>query len=408
MKNLLRTFLAALTLISLCVAEKAQGDWQLDDIGAVDATGSATESSGVYTITGSGAGVDGTADAFSYMSQARDGDFEITARVTSLTTESPYTAAGLALRQDLSAGSPNVFLSVASQNGVNFSSRTRATGSTFTTLGPSVVAPVWLRLQKVGTVVVGYMSNDGTAWSLVGWDNLTFTGSYRAGVGVGSAIAGTLATAQVDNVRLVSNFPLGMAGLRLWLRADAGVNKGGTNALNIWEDQSGNGNDASQSVLASQPTWIDNHLNGYPSIAFNGTSSYLSALNSVALKATQLSAFVVGKYNGGTGNQAYLVKANTAWTNGYGIYQNSTNAYGFVNNFSSPRAGGAFASGSFGLLSLVYNTQNLRTGVGAATYTTTYSSAINYDTSSLTIGDRRSEWRRRKLPERRNSRGALF
>jgi len=387
MKYLSQITFAALALANLSVSGIARADWEVDDIGTVGTPGEVTESAGVYTIKGAGLGVEGSADAFTQMSQAREGDFEITARVTSLSSESPYTAAGLSLRQDLSAGSPNVFLYAASQNGVNFSSRGGAGLATYTTLGPIPALPVWLRLQKIGSVVLGYMSSDGADWTLVGWDYLTLLGTYRAGVGVSSAVPGTLATAQIDNLRTIRNFPMGMAGLKLWLRADAGVFKNGSNALSYWEDQSGSGNDAAQATALSQPVWADAHINELPAVTFNGTSNFLSVLDSPSLRSPQFSAFVVGKNSGGT-NQAYFVKANAGWTNGYGMYQNGANAYGFVNNFSSARAGGAFASGSFGLLSQIYNAQNLRTWVGGTGFTTTYSAAINFDTSSLTIGAR--------------------
>jgi hypothetical protein len=88
-------------------------------------------------------------------------------------------------------------------------------------------------------------------------------------------IAGIAADAQTS--------PVPTNGLRMWLRADAGVTADANNQIAIWADQSSNGNNVTQVNTANQPALVGNAMNGQPVVHFNGSSSYLtlpSGLNS--------------------------------------------------------------------------------------------------------------------------------
>jgi hypothetical protein len=61
------------------------GPWAHDDIGAVGQTGSAGESDGAFTVSGSGADIWNTADAFHYVYQPLEGDGEIVATFDGVT-----------------------------------------------------------------------------------------------------------------------------------------------------------------------------------------------------------------------------------------------------------------------------------------------------------------------------------
>jgi hypothetical protein len=62
--------------------------------------------------------------------------------------------------------------------------------------------------------------------------------------------------------------PTDIAGCQLWLKADAGITKDGSNYVSAWLDQSGNNNHAVQATGSAQPLWVDNQLNGKPSLCF--------------------------------------------------------------------------------------------------------------------------------------------
>ena len=75
--------------------------------------------------------------------------------------------------------------------------------------------------------------------------------------------------------------PTDIAGCQLWLKADAGITKDGSDYVSVWADQSGNGNDAVQATGASQPLWVDGQLNGEPVLRFDGSNDFMS-FNEVA------------------------------------------------------------------------------------------------------------------------------
>jgi hypothetical protein len=70
-------------------------------------------------------------------------------------------------------------------------------------------------------------------------------------------------------------------GLVLWLDATVGVTANGANQVSKWVDQSGNGNDAAQSIANVQPTLIAQGIGGKPAIRFttNPNASPFPRLN---------------------------------------------------------------------------------------------------------------------------------
>jgi hypothetical protein len=84
-----------------------------------------------------------------------------------------------------------------------------------------------------------------------------------------------------------------MTGIRLWLKADAGLGPAG--GLNIWPDQSGLGNDAVQSGVAStDPILVTSATtSGLPVVSFNGGGQGLSLPTNPMKGANQGEIFVV-------------------------------------------------------------------------------------------------------------------
>ena len=70
-----------------------------------------------------------------------------------------------------------------------------------------------------------------------------------------------------------ASMPLG--NLVMWLKADSGLTLGTTNEpVGFWGDQSGNGNNATQSTPGNQPTWVANGIGSLPVIQFSGTNYF--------------------------------------------------------------------------------------------------------------------------------------
>lgn len=75
------------------------------------------------------------------------------------------------------------------------------------------------------------------------------------------------------------DFPDGVANLRFRYRADLGVTKDGSNLVSQWDDQSGNDDDLTTGVA---PLWVDDLVNGYPAIRFDGSNDWLAKTGATA------------------------------------------------------------------------------------------------------------------------------
>jgi alpha-tubulin suppressor-like RCC1 family protein len=103
-----------------------------------------------------------------------------------------------------------------------------------------------------------------------------------------NAQAGTVTIRQVTFTASAADIPL--VGLKLWLRADAGIAKDANNFITRWADQSSNGYDAVQNVGGNRPLYVPNGLVGKPVIRFNGSTTCMNGPLSIG---AQISIFAV-------------------------------------------------------------------------------------------------------------------
>jgi Fibronectin type III domain/Bacterial TSP3 repeat len=86
-------------------------------------------------------------------------------------------------------------------------------------------------------------------------------------------------------------------GLRLWLRADAGITKDADNNVSAWLDQSGNNFQATQSNSGNQPAWASAGASSLPAVYFDGNGRFLNLPNVMSAAAAG-ELFVVLKTEG--------------------------------------------------------------------------------------------------------------
>ncbi len=101
----------------------------------------------------------------------------------------------------------------------------------------------------------------------------------------------------------------GSGTLSLWLDANQGVMTTGT-AVDSWNDQSGYVNNAIQNTAGFKPTLVNNTLNGYPIVTFDGTNDVLSISDASSLDLTNWSFIIIGKVNLHKNFNAFFVKGN--------------------------------------------------------------------------------------------------
>ena len=183
--------------------------WTDADIGSPPVAGSATYSSGTFTVNGDGV-IGGTADKLNFCYQAFTGDFVFIARMTS----DPNGVAGLIMRESLAANAREEMVYSPNTSGSAWIYWRLTTGGTGSLVaGPTEGYPVWLKLQRTGGYIYKYCSTDGVTWlPLYGEDEILSGLASTVYVGMASSRNSTTAlnTATFDNVSLqaASTVPL--------------------------------------------------------------------------------------------------------------------------------------------------------------------------------------------------------
>ncbi|HEX7585536.1 MAG TPA: hypothetical protein VF373_12665 [Prolixibacteraceae bacterium] len=169
--------------LSLSAKEKAISPkkFKSTDIGNPDLSGVTDLMSDGISITAGGADVWGVKDEFRFSYFEQTGDFDLVARIESLTAPNLYTKAGLMAREELTDNSRHIFFQVFPNNnarnknngGYEFQYRKDKSGEM------KAIYPVrfdgapefpvnypntWIRLQRVGNDFTGFCSADGKTW----------------------------------------------------------------------------------------------------------------------------------------------------------------------------------------------------------------------------------------------------
>jgi uncharacterized repeat protein (TIGR02059 family) len=152
--------------------------------------------------------------------------------------------------------------------------------------GESLPDSTHLRLTLTTAVVVG--------------DVVTISYSASSGhivdVDYGLPLADITAQAVTNNVAWS---PSNISGLKLWLKADVGAGTNDGDRVSSWTDQSGSGNNSTQSDLGQRPTYKTGIKNGLPAILHDTASDQKTVTaDSIAFSsAAGVSVFMVLQSN---------------------------------------------------------------------------------------------------------------
>ena len=188
--------------VTLAVTSSAlPSGWTDADIGSVGSAGSASYSSGTFTLNGSGSDIWGTADSFNYAYESVSGDQTIVARVATEENTSSWAKNGVMFRESTANNASYVGLYVTPGNGVSMQYR-NGTGTSAVDLGrqAGLTAPCWVKLVRLGDTFTGYSSADGSTWTQVGSLSVTMASGVKAGLADCAHNNTTLNTSTFDNV----------------------------------------------------------------------------------------------------------------------------------------------------------------------------------------------------------------
>ncbi|MFM2198670.1 MAG: hypothetical protein RLZZ505_2102 [Verrucomicrobiota bacterium] len=162
------------------------------DIGNVGLAGSASFSSGTYTLQGAGAGITNTADACRFVYQTGSGDCSVTVRVQSLTNTGANAKVGVMIRESLAANARTAGVWVTPSSGIQFTRRTTAGGTTAVSSSTGRTAPYWVRLTRTGSTFRAFYSTNGSSWTQFG-NNRTISMASTTYIGIATASGTTSA-----------------------------------------------------------------------------------------------------------------------------------------------------------------------------------------------------------------------
>lgn len=185
--------------------------------------------------------------------------------------------------------------------------------------------------------VVGIINNTGTNVSgFVAHIPVTFVNQTQSGALAVLASATPSGNYTLDYSLIPSNSnsingsitlldPRNISGCVLWLDVNVGVFSDAGTTLAVsgdlaqqWNDQSGSGNNATQSTSAFRPTYITNAVDGYSAIRFNGDNTFLSISNTSDLSQPQMTFFGVSTHESNNTSGRYLISKAPQLT-GYGL-----------------------------------------------------------------------------------------
>ncbi|MBW8898595.1 MAG: discoidin domain-containing protein [Massilia sp.] len=179
------------------------------DIGGAVPAGSATYANGIWTVKGGGAEMWGTNDSCHFAYKALTGDGAIIAKVESVQNTNISAKAGVMMRTSLAQGAPRAWMGItnriqAEQNiqnlsvygGNNYGNKALPIANT--------VPSYWVKLERIGNMITGYISPDGTNWAAtdVGRINGPLPDTIYVGLVVASVANGTLNTSTFSNVQI--------------------------------------------------------------------------------------------------------------------------------------------------------------------------------------------------------------
>ncbi|MFL6677265.1 MAG: discoidin domain-containing protein [Burkholderiaceae bacterium] len=141
------------------------------DIGGASPAGVSTYADGKWTIQGAGNDIFwSTQDGCHFTYKAITGNGSIIAKVESVQNTSPAAVAGVMIRTSLEQGAPRAWMAVASRGNVEQNMQKLAVygGSNYGTKAfdiASATPSYWVKLERIGNIITGYVSPDGSNWA---------------------------------------------------------------------------------------------------------------------------------------------------------------------------------------------------------------------------------------------------
>jgi hypothetical protein len=148
-----------------------------------------------YDVTAGPGMVNGTSDAFYFLSKEVTGDFDVKVRVDGASGGNIQTRGGIMARATNDPNSAHVFVAASSGDGFRTARRTVTGGdTTITKSGTTSFPNAWVRLQRVGNQITAYYGSNGTSWTQIFSLNIVLPQTLQLGLATGAWTTTTNAT----------------------------------------------------------------------------------------------------------------------------------------------------------------------------------------------------------------------
>lgn len=152
------------------------------DIGLPERPGRAGHNEGTFVVVGGGAGTGGTADSLHLLSRTETNDIDMIVRVADLEKTGTGARAGLMLRESAAPEAISASIMITEDGDAVFTARTQNNQLANESLSSGHPVKSWLRLQRSGNTLTGYVSPDASAWHPIGSTSVNFGTEVQAGL----------------------------------------------------------------------------------------------------------------------------------------------------------------------------------------------------------------------------------
>jgi hypothetical protein len=180
------------------------------DLGGATPASMATYANGKWMVQGAGNDIFwGAQDACHFTYKALTGNSAIIAKVESVQNTNPAAKAGVMMRTSLETGAPRAWMAISSRGNAEQSMPKLAVygGTNYGTKAMGIASSTgsyWVKLERIGNIITGYVSPDGTNWAAtdVGRINAPVPDTIYVGLVVASAAWGTMNSSTFSNVQI--------------------------------------------------------------------------------------------------------------------------------------------------------------------------------------------------------------
>jgi len=183
--------------------------WLSHDLGIMKTAGFAMQEADLFTLGGSAnVSSPNLSEGFQFMHKSLVGDAEISTKIGAGEFPSPGGLAGISFQADsVALDAAMARLVYTGEATVRFESRANKGAVLISHAETEMSAPFWIRMNKTGSLMSAYLSEDGVSWTAFGTVELDLPDEFEGGLICGSSDISNLSIINFEELTLVHSEP---------------------------------------------------------------------------------------------------------------------------------------------------------------------------------------------------------